>query len=505
MKQISAFPYFLLLLFLVTGIWIHADYGLAWDEDFQYRENGHAVWNYIHTGDRTAYESNPEKYHGPSFELVLVAIEKLTGVTGTREVFFQRHLISFIFYWLSGVAFLLLLKKKFTNALLISIGLCWYFLMPRIFADAFYNTKDVPFLAITMLSITSMVYLLDQKKMSLALLHGLVCGFMISLRIMGVLIPAVTICLLVYAYFFRESERKFLVKITTVYLLSVILFTIAFWPILWQNPIQNFIAAWQEMSNFPWNSEVLYRGIFIKPDELPWHYIVTWIGITTPLPYLVFLVIAVFFMITKRPTFHSALSSTEWIMLMLCIAPIIAVWLFNPVIYDGWRHLYYLYAPMCYLMVFGLGQLHVTIRNVRLKGLLFAMVVISAISTGLYMYRWHPYQHLYFNALAGKEIELKYEMDYWGLSYREALEKLGNADTGSLIKVNVANAPGIMNSWILEETLKKRFEFPLHRDSADYFITNYRWNKNDEPLGQLIDSIIVGGNRISGTYRIKDN
>ncbi len=503
MKLITAFPYFLLLLFLVTGIYIHTDYGLAWDEDFQYRENGHAVWNFIKTGDRASYEGNPEKYHGPSFELVLVAIEKLTGVTGTRAVFFQRHLVSWIFYWLSGVALFLLLKKKFSNPLMISIGICWYFLMPRIFADAFYNTKDVPFLAITMMSLASMIYLQEHKKISIAVLHGFLCGFMIALRIMGVLIPVMTIFLLAYSYILTVSERRSVFKITVTFVLSTIIFTIAFWPILWENPIQHFIAAWHEMSNFPWTSEVLYRGNFINPGELPWHYAVTWIGITTPLPYLFFLAVAAVFIIKKLPSLRS--EPAEVVMLILCIAPLLAVWMLEAVIYDGWRHLYYLYAPMCYLMVFGLVKLYDILKSVHLKRLLILIVVLCTFINGWFMFRWHPYQHMYFNALAGKDIETRYEMDYWGLSYREALEKLGKMDTVSLIKVNVANAPGIMNSWILEEPLERRFEFPLSSDSAHYFITNYRWNKKGEPSWPLIDSIVVDGIRISGTYRISNN
>ena len=41
------------------------------------------------------------------------------------------------------------------------------------------------------------------------------------------------------------------------------------------------------MSRFPHNSEMLYLGKLI-PDSLPpWHYVLVWIGVTTPILYLV--------------------------------------------------------------------------------------------------------------------------------------------------------------------------------------------------------------------------
>ena len=35
------------------------------------------------------------------------------------------------------------------------------------------------------------------------------------------------------------------------------------------------------------------------------------------------------------------------------------------------------------------------------------------------MIKIHPYQYAYFNFLAGKDFNKKFEMDYWGLSYKE--------------------------------------------------------------------------------------
>ena len=36
------------------------------------------------------------------------------------------------------------------------------------------------------------------------------------------------------------------------------------------------------MSKYPYSSPVLYEGKYFLPENLPWHYLPVWIGITTP-------------------------------------------------------------------------------------------------------------------------------------------------------------------------------------------------------------------------------
>ena len=39
-----------------------------------------------------------------------------------------------------------------------------------------------------------------------------------------------------------------------------------------------------------------------------------------------------------------------------------------------------------------------------------------------WMYSNHPFQNVYFNILAGKKFNERFEMDYWGISNKNALE-----------------------------------------------------------------------------------
>ena len=502
-KVIEVIPQCLLFTFLLAGVFSYRDYGISWDEDFQYTKNGHAVWDYIQGGERDVYETNPERYHGPAFELALVAVEKISGVEGKKEIFFQRHMLTFLLFWISGIALFLLLKQKFSSTILIALGICWYFLMPRIYADAFYNSKDIPVLALTTISLLSMQLLLKKNLWQYAAIHGVICGFLIAIRLTGIIIPAVTTLMLIYSIWISGNEVRKIAGNIFIFLLVCMVTMFACWPILWEMPWYHLMAAWEEMSRFPFNKEVLFRGQFIPAPMLPWDYTITWIGISTPLLYLVLMIAGIYFACKKLISDLSTKQlPQEFILVAIALLPIIAIWLFDAVVYDAWRHLFYIYAPLCLLMTSGLSQLLASLKTQQSRYLILSTAMICTLFIGYQMLKMHPYQNVYFNQLAGVDVRSEYEMDYWGLSYREALEKLAKSSNATVIKIAVENIPGVLNSWILDENTKSRFTFVNEIDSANYFITNYRWRMHNEPHYPMVDSIIVNGERISGTYKI---
>jgi hypothetical protein len=91
-------------------------------------------------------------------------------------------------------------------------------------------------------------------------------------------------------------------------------------------------------------------------------------------------------------------------------------------------------------------------------------------------------------------------MDYWGLSYREALEKLVIRDGSSRIRVHTLNNPGYLNAFILPDTSRKRIEYTGPND-FEYYITNFRGDTTDFSRFIRVDSIMADGAMISGTFK----
>ena len=51
------------------------------------------------------------------------------------------------------------------------------------------------------------------------------------------------------------------------------------------------------------------------------------------------------------------------------------------------------------------------------------------------MYKNHPFQMVYFNSIAGKNLQDKFEHDYWGLSNKNAIKYILKKDTREVIKI----------------------------------------------------------------------
>jgi hypothetical protein len=62
----------------------------------------------------------------------------------------------------------------------------------------------------------------------------------------------------------------------------LVVFTIAFWPWLWLDPLGNFQTAFHNMAKFRHVVSMIFMGGTVTGDALPWYYIPVWIGITTP-------------------------------------------------------------------------------------------------------------------------------------------------------------------------------------------------------------------------------
>ena len=72
------------------------------------------------------------------------------------------------------------------------------------------------------------------------------------------------------------------------------------------------------------------------------------------------------------------------------------------------------------------------------------------------MIKIHPYQNVYFNFLAGKKIEGKFETDYWALSNKQALEYILLNNNKDYYKIYPASHMDINTSKLIFSNLEKK-------------------------------------------------
>ena len=191
-----------LAVFAAAGIAVLDDYGVAADEDTQ-RLIGQAAVNYVLPGaadlpaDRMIADPDHgpvlepyDRYYGVAFEAPLVLAERALGLADSRAVFLTRHLLTHLFFLTGGLFCYLLVYRLFGDRWLALFALLLFLLHPRLYAHSFFNSKDLPFLAMFMIALYLVQRAFRRDSATAFALCGAGVGVLVNLRIMGVMLFA---------------------------------------------------------------------------------------------------------------------------------------------------------------------------------------------------------------------------------------------------------------------------------------------------------------------------
>jgi hypothetical protein len=525
--------------YLLMGSAIFSDYGTPTDELLHCRIRGIIfakqavnklnIWLFDkHNAPFEAfYETYPNKDYGGIFEMMLLSTEVVGGLTDARDVTLARHAFIFFMFWLSMCLFYKLIANRFGNWRIGILGCVFLICSPRIFADSFYNSKDIGFLCGFIFSTYSLTQFLENQTIKTAIFHAFCCAFLIDIRIMGIVVPAVTFLFLGIEWLksTQPSSGKIpaIVRNGLIYTFFLVVFTVLLWPYLWENPLENFVQSFANMSKFNRLDETqLFLGDYIHVTKMPWYYMPVWISITTPLSYLAAFLAGVWFIShkllkNKLALYQNSRERFDLICLIFFLAPLLAIIVLKSAVYDGWRHLYYTYPSFITIALMGIVSFYYYIRGTFEAST--ARIVITSLSVLLainvfysvyFMIQSHPNQQVYFNALAGKEVEKKFEMDYYGPSYRKGLTYIVETDKRSSIPVYANFVTGKLNASLLKPEDRKRIHYVEDPQQASYFITNYKFEENLKPYlaGQFpfvneVFAVQVGEAKVMAVYRLK--
>ncbi len=496
----------LLTFACIVSLYIFKDYGISWDEDTQ-RETGKLTYEYVFNINEELLKW-PDKDYGVAFELPLYMIEKALDLEDTRSIYLSRHLTTHLFYLIGAFFCFLLIDLLYKNKLLATIGFLLIILHPRIYAHSFFNTKDIPFMAMFIICLYLNAKAFQTKQIKHFILLGISYGLLINLRLMGVILPFITTVLLFLDYYKKKDKTN--LKLWLLLAITSCITLYISWPYLWNNPIGNFYDALRNMSRFRWEGQVLFNGDYTKSRFIGWIYIPTWFGITTPLFYLLSglfgsLLLIYHFAKNIQKQLENTLCRNNLIFLACFLGPILVVIALRSVLYDGWRQLYFIYPSFVLLCVYGL---HYIYKKGGKKLIIIASFIVLSFSL-LFMIENHPFQHLYFNQFADtktpEHLRHQFELDYWGTSYKQAYDHILANDKSEIIKIKVENIPGTLNRMILPIDERKRIKLVESIVDADYFITNYRGHHQDYEEIENIKwySIKVDNYSINSIYKLK--
>ena len=545
------------LALLAVGLFAFKDYGISWDEPDRLGNGINALYSAVTLRPQPAPEGQFDWAYGPAFNVVLslvgIVLEAVDSVglrieDGSRMTWLIQHLLTFLFFYVAVWVFYRLVSERFRSWRMGLLGALILVLSPRIFADSFYNPKDLPLMSMTVICLYTFLRYLDRPTAGRAAIHALACALLVDIRIVGMLAPALTVLFALGDLVRRRLacvELRRAVTSLGIFVLLAAFFTVVFWPALWSDPVRNLVRAFHVMSRFPgdfFGGTVLYMGRMVRATVLPWHYAPVWIAITTPLSYsLLFLagVVALAWNLAAtrgsrdrmngdvrdvRPVRSSFLVRvraaldrlwdfrTDFLCLLWFVVPLVAVIALRSVLYDGWRQLFFIYPAFLLIALAGFRFLWDTFAKGGRTGwrigrtLIPILLALDLLAVTGFIVRYHPHENVYFNILAGRDMSVvkkKFDMDYWGLSYRQLLEHIMQTDTSSTVRIGIAQEHGIDNAVFLPPGQARRLVYDPSSGTEHYFLSAYRGHPEDYGFSDEYYAIWVNGGKIAVAYRVK--
>ena len=435
MNAIAHWPLALVCaVFLLAGAHVVDDYAVSWNGPKQ-RTFGNAALDYLagdgeRALDRLQLAHIPDRYYGAVFEAPLALVER--GLGDERDIWLSRHLLTHLFFLAGGVFCYLLALRLFGSRALALFALALFLLHPLLYAHSFFNSNDVPFLVMFMVSLYLVHRAFRRDTLGAFLLCGVSVGLLINLRIFGVVLFAAVLALRALDRGRGDARRALLTG--GVFALATVLTYYASLPGLWTDPAGESVELLRSFDNHPTSHVNLFRGEWLhsREDGAPFDYVPVWVGITTPpatllLAFIGAVALAWGGLRRPRDILRNAPLRFGLLLIALPAVTVLAVFVLGNNIHHGWRHLYFLYAPLCLLAVAGLQQL-VAARGRWPRAMAYALAAAAIAVTAVSLVRIHPHQNNYFNFLVDRttpeRLNSSWTMDFWRMAGQHLLHDI---------------------------------------------------------------------------------
>lgn len=473
----------------------------------------------ISNGENTSVAKNAlnefiDRDYGVLFELPIEFLVQKLDFQDEARPYYLRHLLVYCIFIAGLYYFFQTLNLIYQNRVFSLLGVIFIALSPRFLGEAFYNSKDIVFMAFYSLAMYGLTQFALRKNLKSLLICAVCAALAVDVRLMGLIFPGLAIFILLYFWLRGEISGGQFINWLLVFISLLVMIVVIFWPWLWANPLEHFLAALSRMSKFPRVVGMNFMGRQVLGNALPWYYIPVWIGVTTPIFYTILFVIGVIRVgresIGAKLLKLDDLKLCNLVILSLFFAPLIAVIGLNSNLYNSWRHLYFLYIPFIFLAIHGLSWIWSYVELYKFgRYVLVALVSSTLAYQGWWIYMNHPYQYLYFNLAAGKWAQ-KFDVDYWGVAYPRLIKKIIDQSPGDKYSIfsapeswNGWQAPYIWNLFLLGQADSQRIVPMPIEDCSNYIIGDYKKTTQylSNPNFTLFDDLKIDGQIVYSTFK----
>ena len=536
-KSSRFFVYLYFLIFLILGLFIFKDYGISIDEDntrivgllsleqlfkFFSFNNIFEITELIKE-DSLAHTRDNTSTSGTVFDLPMAYLEYLFKVTDSKNYFLLRHFFTFLVFFISTIYFYKIITNIYNSWLTGLLGTSFLIISPRIFGESFFNNKDIVFMSLFIIGIYYAIKFLHNKNILSSVVFALVSAAVVNMRIMGVVLPFIIIFINFIMILRSDEEKTKMFSRLIIFLLMFPIFYFILWPELWTDPIEVLSKTFSFMKSHFLNLNIFYLGKYYFFSEIPWHYHLVSIFVSTPLIYT-FLFLIGFFLIIRRLIIrlinidennsHKDLWRGEkemlnFIFFTIFISVILLAIDSGKISYNGWRHLYFIYPCFILISLEGLFFLQSINLLKKRKNVFQLCIFLILLPTAFWMYVNHPYQNLYFNFILKKNYNKYFEVDYWGLTNKEALEII-LSQTDKVANIYMQSTSDLnLSKRIMEEKDRNKINIVGKIKDADYIINHFynwrnkdNWQKNEPPKAfKILEEIKISDISINSIYK----
>ena len=499
-----------LFIFTLVGVWASIHVGIAaddWPEYVTLQMNLAAILG-LWSGDFAPYQALidfGDRYYGMGFHFFSNALADVVNwflpdtypysPLASKMIFWHASiLLAFVG---SGILVRSILMKLTKDALIASLGMVAYLLWPYLLGHGLMNVKDIPFLFAWLLCSNFAFLVLISieggesshtfKKYIIWL--GIATGWLISIRVLGVLIFIQYFVLLgIYFFLSRNQSNIFKCISLTSILLFIGVFTLTLfllYPILWHNPLE-FLNAIQYMSHHPWQGETLTNGQLLAPKNQTYFYILMWLLVKLPIITILGLILTPFYLLKNSLEEQKSTAYPQFgfngiaysLLLILLLLTFMKVGLYNEL-----RQILFIF-PL--LFILGITALYYFNRKILIFLLILSIGSFAVDDIALY-----PYQYTYLNEVVRHlNIQDRFERDYFGISAGKTA-MLANENLVNRDRVCIYASPEHLWTFVLNplqyQCLEKYVDFAkIKNPFLVYWITKGDSKKLPLPSCRLI-------------------
>ncbi len=524
-KLINVIIVMLLLAYFAVGVLVYRDYGISSDEPTERIStlvNVKYVLNFFGADHMSEYDiPDLETYIYRNYGTFLQMPSIIFEITGKSlgDIFFGRHLYTFLLCMAGYIAFYSLLKILFQSKLMGLAGAFMVALYPRFFAEQFYNIKDMVFVSAFMLCMFTTVMLIKSRfSWGWVFTFGVSVAVAANVRIVGVVFLLLTLGYLAVDFTMGKLAGKdgYEARCRRPFLCGIVLLIVWFaafvlmLPVTWKDPLRGVWNVFSQFSKYDnWDSTIVFMGNVIGKDEIPWFYVPVWMLASVPVWYFLLCLVSVaegigigIRKIRDKEKFFLLLVTRYkyvlWCVLLMAV-PWLGIAVMHSTIYNGWRHCYFFLPPLILFALFGVDYLRK--KGPKWRIACFLVILMGVMSQVIWIWRYHPYEMVYFNGI-GKHFAAGFDRDYWHLTTVDAVRYIAENEADGQFSVKT---PGNdYYKYMLSPEEQSRI---IEEEMPQFYIETYRGKTGNDLRIEGYDeiySMMVDGFKIASVYRKAD-